>query len=93
MESTTGSGGGVRGTVAPITDKSRPHRCELPSPTQHRRMPRALRLEFENDSYHVIDRGNYRGPVFAVVGTKRTFFRCLDGLPEPAGTRQVLTLD
>jgi|GEM_PF-5015516 len=56
-------------------------------------MPRALRLEFENDSYHVIDRGNYRGPVFAVVGTKRTFFRCLDGLPEPAGTRQVLTLD
>lgn len=40
-------------------------------------MPRALRLESENASYHVINRGNYRGPVFAAASTKRAFLRCL----------------
>ena len=41
-------------------------------------MPRALRLESENASYHVINRGNYRCPVFASAGAKRAFLRCFD---------------
>jgi REP element-mobilizing transposase RayT len=41
-------------------------------------MPRALRLEAENASYHVINRGNYRAPIFASLGAKRAFLRCLD---------------
>lgn len=41
-------------------------------------MPRALRLEFEHASYHLINRGNYRAPIFADPDTKRAFLRCLD---------------
>ena len=41
-------------------------------------MPRALRLEANHASYHVINRGNYRGPIFASVGAKRAFLLCLD---------------
>jgi len=41
-------------------------------------MPRALRLESENACYHVINRGNYRTPIFASDGAKRAFLRCLD---------------
>lgn len=40
-------------------------------------MPRALRLEAENGSYHVINRGNYRAPLFASADAKRAFLRCL----------------
>lgn len=50
-------------------------------------MPRALRLESENASYHVINRGNYRGPVFAAAGTKRAFLRCLDEACQKTGWR------
>jgi putative transposase len=48
-------------------------------------MPRALRLESENASYHVINRGNYRGPVFAAASTKRAFLRCLDEACQKTG--------
>ena len=41
-------------------------------------MPRALRLESENASYHVINRGNYKAPLFRSAKTKQAFLRCLD---------------
>ncbi len=36
-------------------------------------MPRRLRLEFPGAAYHVINRGNYRGDVFATEGAKAAF--------------------
>ena len=48
-------------------------------------MPRALRLESENASYHVINRGNYRAPVFAAAATKRAFLRGLDEACQKTG--------
>jgi REP element-mobilizing transposase RayT len=41
-------------------------------------MARRLRLEAENGVYHVINRGNYRAPVFRSDQTKAAFLRCLD---------------
>ena len=41
-------------------------------------MPRALRLESENACYHVINRGNYKLPLFRSAKTKLAFLRCLD---------------
>jgi len=36
-------------------------------------MPRRLRLQFEDACYHVLNRGNYRQPVFASVGAAQAF--------------------
>jgi REP element-mobilizing transposase RayT len=41
-------------------------------------MPRALRFQAANASYHVFNRGNYRAPIFATDGAKRAFLQCLD---------------
>lgn len=41
-------------------------------------MPRQLRLEFSGACYHVINRGNYRQPIFGPEGAARSFYRCLD---------------
>ena len=41
-------------------------------------MPRRLRLEFSGACYHVINRGNYRQPIFATKGAAESFRRCLD---------------
>ena len=41
-------------------------------------MPRALRLESENACYHVINRGNYKSPLFRAAKTKLAFLLCLD---------------
>ncbi len=41
-------------------------------------MPRALRLESENASYHVINRGNYKSPLFRSAKTKNAFLQCLE---------------
>lgn len=40
-------------------------------------VPRALRLQFAHAIYHVINRGNYRAPVFASEGSARAFEQCL----------------
>jgi putative transposase len=40
-------------------------------------MPRALRLHFPHAIYHVINRGNYRAPVFAGPGAAQAFEKCL----------------
>ncbi len=40
-------------------------------------MPRKLRLEFPGACYHVINRGNYRAPVFQSVGARAAFEGCL----------------
>jgi REP element-mobilizing transposase RayT len=40
-------------------------------------MPRALRLLFEHAIYHVINRGNYRAPIFASPGAAQAFEACL----------------
>ena len=41
-------------------------------------MPRKLRLEFPGACYHVINRGNYKAPLFRSAKTKQAFLRCLD---------------
>ena len=43
-----------------------------------RRMARRLRLEFDSGLYHVLDRGNYRGPIFRFDKTKTAFLACDD---------------
>jgi putative transposase len=40
-------------------------------------MPRALRLHFAHAIYHVINRGNYRAPIFASAGAAQAFEACL----------------
>lgn len=40
-------------------------------------MPRALRLHFAHAIYHVINRGNYRAPIFGSPGAARAFEMCL----------------
>ena len=40
-------------------------------------MPRALRLHFAHAIYHVINRGNYRAPIFASPGAAQAFEKCL----------------
>ena len=40
-------------------------------------MARKLRLEYEGAVYHVINRGNYRTPVFSEEGAKLAFLACL----------------
>jgi REP element-mobilizing transposase RayT len=40
-------------------------------------MARRLRVEYEGALYHVINRGNYRSPIFDDDRTKRAFMRCL----------------
>jgi REP element-mobilizing transposase RayT len=41
-------------------------------------MPRKLRLEFSGACYHVLNRGNYRRPIFGAEGAARAFYLCLD---------------
>jgi len=41
-------------------------------------MPRPLRLQFSAAIYHVINRGNYRHPIFASVGARSAFLKALD---------------
>ena len=41
-------------------------------------MARKLRLESEEGVYHVINRGNYRSPIFRSSKTKLAFLKCLD---------------
>ncbi len=41
-------------------------------------MSRKLRLEYEGALYHVINRGNYRGAIFATQGAKDAFMKCLE---------------
>lgn len=40
-------------------------------------MARKLRLEAEGGVYHVLNRGNYRAPIFREEKTKLAFLRCL----------------
>jgi len=40
-------------------------------------MARKLRLESEGGIYHVLNRGNYRSPIFRAEKTKAAFLRCL----------------
>ena len=40
-------------------------------------MARKLRLEFPGACYHVINRGNYRGDIFATAKTKAAFEDCV----------------
>jgi REP element-mobilizing transposase RayT len=40
-------------------------------------MPRANRIHFAHAIYHVINRGNYRAPVFSEVGAAKAFETCL----------------
>jgi putative transposase len=42
-----------------------------------RGMPRPLRLHFAHAIYHVINRGNYRTPIFASAAAAQAFERCL----------------
>ncbi|WP_414665121.1 transposase [Horticoccus sp. 23ND18S-11] len=41
-------------------------------------MARKLRLEFGGATYHVINRGNYRRPIFQPKGAAAAFERCID---------------
>ncbi len=41
---------------------------------------RKLRIEFAGACYHVLNRGNYRRHLFASIGAKESFYRCLDDL-------------
>ena len=40
-------------------------------------MARPLRMESEAGVYHVLDRGNYRTPIFRADKTKAAFLKCL----------------
>lgn len=40
-------------------------------------MPRRLRIEFSGACYHVVNRGNYRNPVFDTVGAAEAFLATL----------------
>ena len=48
-------------------------------------MPRKLRLEFAGACYHVINRGNYRTPVFATDKTRLAFEACVFEACEKSG--------
>jgi len=47
-------------------------------------MPRRIRIQFSGARYHVIDRGNFRQPVFATAGAAAAFERTLAEAVEPA---------
>ncbi len=40
-------------------------------------MPRKPRIEFPGAIYHILNRGNYRGPIFSSEGAKRSFEQTL----------------
>ena len=40
-------------------------------------MPRKPRIEFPGAIYHILNRGNYRGPIFGSEGAKRSFEQTL----------------
>ncbi len=61
-----------------LTAKLHPRRSWRRHAAHDQRMPRALRLESENASYHAINRGNYKAPLFQLPKTKLAFLRCLD---------------
>ena len=42
-------------------------------------MARKLRMEGEGGMYHVINRGNYRQPIFREEGAREAFLLCLEG--------------
>ena len=48
-------------------------------------MPRPPRFEEEGAIYHVINRGNYRAPLFGPEGAKAAFLLCLDEACVKAG--------
>ena len=48
-------------------------------------MPRSLRIEYPGAVYHVLNRGNYRHDVFAVVGSKEVFEETLFKACERSG--------
>ena len=48
-------------------------------------MPRKLRLEFPGACYHVLNRGNYRTPVFATEETRAAFAACVFEACEKSG--------
>ena len=48
-------------------------------------MPRPSRFEEEGAIYHVINRGNYRAPLFGTEGAKAAFLLCLDEACVKAG--------
>ncbi len=50
-------------------------------------MARPPRLEFEDGVYHVLNRGNYRSPIFHSDKTKAAFLGCLDEACERTGWR------
>ena len=50
-------------------------------------MPRRLRVQYEDALYHVINRGNYRLPVFGSVGAARSFETTLGEASEMHGWR------
>jgi putative transposase len=50
-------------------------------------MARKLRLQFEGAIYHIINRGNYRRPLFETCGTKHAFRACLFEAATNAGWR------
>jgi putative transposase len=50
-------------------------------------MARKLRLESEGGIYHVLNRGNYRAPIFRAEKTKTAFLKCLAETCEKTGWR------
>jgi len=50
-------------------------------------MARKLRLESEGGIYHVLNRGNYRAPIFRAEKTKAAFLKCLRETCEKTGWR------
>jgi len=50
-------------------------------------MPRKLRLEFPGAIYHVINRGNYRGEIFATPGARAAFVDCVWEVCRKSGWR------
>ena len=50
-------------------------------------MARKLRLESEGGIYHVLNRGNYRAPIFRADKTKAAFLKCLGETCEKTGWR------
>lgn len=50
-------------------------------------MARKLRLESEDGIYHVLNRGNYRSPIFRADRTKAAFLKCLGEACEKTGWR------
>jgi putative transposase len=47
-------------------------------PTWAQSMARKFRLEYAGACYHVINRGNYRRPIFGTEGAARSFALCFD---------------